>query len=155
MLKIWRAFWGELNTPSDFSRQPYFGALNQIGHIAIGREAVMLLCRAWAAAFDATPNAYFIALYFVVFYAVVIELWRQKWVGADTVVDSCFVAIGASYTPLVLQLTPSGRWVRTQEASTAILVWIFIAVLALGLYVYPRAKRLYGTAEIKIEAATG
>jgi hypothetical protein len=144
---VWRAFWGDLNTPSDFSSQPYFGALNQIGHIAIGREAVTLICIAYAAAFGAVPNAWFAALFFVLFYAVVIEIWRQKWVGRDTVVDSCFVAIGAAYTPLALQLTPSGRWVRTQEATTAVLVWIFIAVLALALYVYPRAKRRYAEGE--------
>ena len=142
-MKVWRAFWGELNSPSDFSDQPYVGALNQIGHIAIGREAVTLICAGLV--FVGWPvNAWLVALFVATFYAVVIELIRQKWMGADTIVDTAFVALGATYAPLALQLTPSGRWVRTEEATMAVVCWIVIVVAALALYVYPRAKRKYG-----------
>ena len=143
MLNIWRAFWGELNTPFDFSDQPYYGALNQIGHIAIGREAVTLICAGLA--FVGWPvNAWLVAAFVVVFYAVVIELWRQKWMGADTVVDTAFLSLGATYAPLALQLTPSGRWIRTQEATTAIAAWVAVVLIALSVYVYPRARRKWG-----------
>ena len=146
MLNIWRAFWGELNTPFDFSDQPYYGALNQIGHIAIGREAVTLIC-AGLASVGWPVDAWFVAMSVVTFYAVAIELWRQKWMGADTIVDTAFVALGATYAPLALQLTPSGRWVRTEEATMAVVCWIVIVVAALALYVYPRAKRKYDKQE--------
>lgn len=145
MKEVLKAFWDDLNTPEDFADQPAKGAANQVGHIAIGGVFTTGICSVWVQVFGygalTWPIVVAVATVVVLFYLVVIELGRQKWAGQDTVEDAGFVALGAALPAAALDMTPSGRWIRTDQGSLGFLIWLACAVIALALYVYPRAKR--------------
>ena len=135
---LWRSLWDELNAPDRFHGQPYYGLINQIGHIWLGEKAVQSLCSLWVKLIDPPAPVWPLAAMVVMAYILGVELFRQKWFGSDTINDSAFLAIGAVGTAMTMVLTPSGRWVRVDEASSAFMVWLAFAVLALALYVWPR-----------------
>jgi hypothetical protein len=145
MREIAKAFWDDLNTPNDFVDQPAKGAANQIGHIAIGAVVVTGACSICVQVFGYSvlkwPLVVAIAVVVALAYFVVIELGRQKWAGLDTVEDAGFVALGASLPVVTLDMTASGRWIRTDEWTLGFLAWLACTVVALGAYVYPRARR--------------
>lgn len=145
MIEVWRAFWRDLNTPEDFADQPVKGATNQVGHIAIGCAVTAGLCSAWVQLFGdgalTWPRVAATAIFVVLVYLFAIEFGRQGWAGRDTVEDTAFVALGAVLPAVLMQMTPSGRWIRLDEASAAFLVWLAVTCGALALYVYPRARR--------------
>jgi hypothetical protein len=131
-----RAFWGDLNDPSTYAADPYGAAVNQLGHIALGSAAVVAICAAWALIYGEMPYRWGTGIAVVVLYAFVVEFWIQKWFGSDSTVDTAFVAMGAA-APLVSLHEASFRPVNT-------LVWLACAVLALAVYIWPRAMRAYG-----------
>lgn len=138
MIEVWRSFWGELNTPESFHDKPYEGALNQAGHILIGAVLAVVVCLGWLVAFGEMPHKWAVGLALVGGYLTVIECLRQGWQGADSVVDTAFVAQGVSLPLVTLSETQSGALeVHAVEG----LVGIGAAVLSLALYVYPRARR--------------
>ena len=147
---IWAAFWRELNRPDPFAAQPYYGLINQVGHIWLGSKLTNAACALWVQAALALhgpghpPPVWQIALAMVVFYVAVIELGVQRWVRTDTVQDSAFFALGAAEVALTMSLTPSGRWIRVDDFSANFLIWLAFALAALAVYVWPRARRAYG-----------
>ena len=142
--RVWSAFWRELNTPDAFTNQPYLGFINQVGHLALANNLAKAFTALWYDINGTLPDLWAVAVLVTLLYSGGIELFRQKWRGADTVLDSTFVALGASLVPVSMIPTPSGRWFRTEDWSSGFLFWLACAVLALALYVYPRAKRAYG-----------
>jgi hypothetical protein len=143
MSGIWRAFWAELNTPEDFAAEPVKGVTNQAGHMAFAAAGAAGLGSVWTQVFGTVPM-WAVSAAVIGIYAVWIELLRQKWQGRDTISDTAFWSLGAVLPASAMSLTPSGRWIRTDEASSAFLIWLACAVLALAVYAYPRAKRKYG-----------
>lgn len=156
---IWRTFWDDLNTAEDFADQPVKGATNQVGHIAIGCAVTAGICSGWVQLFGdgalTWPRVAAAAIFVVLVYLIAIEFGRQGWAGRDTVEDTAFVALGATLPAVLLDMTPSGRWARIDEASTGFLVWLAITFVALGAYVYPRAKRRWQQAVDRGETARG
>ena len=143
-MSVWSALWRDLNTPDRFAAQPYLGLINQVGHLSVGRYAAETVGSIWHQTAESVPNLWAVAVALTGLYVVLIELVKQKWSGVDTVNDSGFFALGAFYLPLAMSLTPSGRWFRVGDWSFGNLVWLACVVLALALYVYPRARRAYG-----------
>lgn len=141
---IWAAFWRELNTPDRFAAQPYYGLINQIGHITLGGWLTNGVCALWVQIIGLAPPVWTIGLAVVATYVIVIELIVQRWVKTDTVQDSAFFALGAAEVALTMNLTPSGRWIRVEDFSANFLIWLACASVALAVYVWPRAKRAYG-----------
>ena len=142
--RVWRAFWGEVNAPDSFEGKPYFAFMNQIGHIALGRHLVENICALWVQVFDVAPYAWVIAIWVVAGYVVLIELNRQGWFGADTIRDSAFLALGAVCVPITASVTPSGRWIRLEEASSNYLIWQLAVAVAVVVYMRPRLVAAYG-----------
>jgi hypothetical protein len=105
----------------------------------------------WYTLIAPVPSLWVLAALITLFYGVGIELLIQKWRGADTVLDTAFVGLGASLVPLSMSLTPSGRWFRVTDWSTGFLIWFACAALALAAYVYPRLVRAYGGSDDKSE----
>jgi hypothetical protein len=144
MLDVWRAFWGELNTPDNFKDRPYEAGLNQLGHIALGAVAVCVACLAWSMVVGEMPYKALAWLLVLGLYVVVIEWWRQDWQGADSVVDSAFFGIGAAIPLVALSETAIHPEVRLGVNAVEGLVSICAAGVSLAVYVYPRARRKWG-----------
>lgn len=143
-MSVWRAFWQELNTPDRFAAQPYYAFINQVGHMALGAVLVLTVGAVWAQATGRAPPGWPVAGGVIAVYVIAVELVRQKWVGADTLLDASFVSMGAVLAPITLRLTESGRWISVDDASGAFLVWLAGATAALAAYVYPRLVAAYG-----------
>ena len=143
-MSVWRAFWQELNTPDRFAAQPYYAFINQVGHMALGAVLVLTVGAVWSQATGKAPPGWPVACGVIAVYVIAVELVRQKWVGADTLLDASFVSMGAVLAPITLRLTDSGRWISVDDASGAFLVWLAGATAALAAYVYPRLVAAYG-----------
>jgi hypothetical protein len=142
--RVLRAFWAELNRPDSFEGKPYFAFINQIGHIALGRHLVENISAVLVQIFGGAPNAWAIAIWVVAGYVLLVELNRQGWVGADTIRDSAFLALGAVCLPITASVTPSGRWIRVDEASGNYLIWQIAVLVAVVVYMRPRLIAAYG-----------
>lgn len=140
---LWLAFWGDLNTPSSFPADPEGGLKNQGWHILIGFYLSACLCIVWALIAGEMPHRAGVWLTVTAGYFWVIELRRQQWQGADTLIDTAFVGLGAAL-PLVslkeVALRPEID-LRLQMAG-AVLVFVAIPV-ALAAYGLPRLYRKY------------
>ena len=156
---IWAEVWRELNTPEDYAAEPVRGLTNQGGHMALAFVLTIFIASAWVQLSEVLPSVlaaaaavigayvpplWAAAVFVIVVYAIGIELIRQKWQGRDTISDTAFWSMGAVAAPIIISLTPSGRWIRVEEASSGFLIWLACAALALVLYVWPRARRAYG-----------
>ena len=154
-----RAVWRELNTPEDYAAEPVRGLTNQFGHLALAFVLTVSIASAWVQMSEVLPSVlaaaaavigayvpplWAAAVFVIAVYAIGIELIRQKWQGRDTISDTSFWSMGAVAAPIIISLTPSGRWIRVEEASSGFLIWLACAALALALYVWPRARRAYG-----------
>ena len=138
---MWRAFWGELNRPETFARDPYGALTNQAGHVLLGGVAVCAVCASWALAFGEMPHRWPTGLILIALYAVMIEWWRQGWRRGDSILDTAFVALGVA-GPLVTLVEVRFRPViELQLQPWAFLLWLVCTVAALGVYVAPRIKR--------------
>jgi hypothetical protein len=144
-VEIWAAFWRELNTPDRFAAQPYYGLINQIGHITLGGWLTNGVCALWVQTIGLAPPVWTIGLAVVATYVIVIELIVQRWVKTDTVQDSAFFALGAAEVALTMNLTPSGRWIRVEDFSANFLIGLAFASVALAVSVWPRLIAAYGS----------
>ena len=147
MARVWGALWAELMTPDKFAGQPYYALMNAVGHIALGKVVADAVVAASVQTLGVLPNLWAVWAGVTVGYALGIELWRQKWVGTDTVEDSSFVSLGAVLNAATLSVTPSGRWFRVDEWSAGYLFWLACTALALAVYVYPRLRQVHGGKE--------
>ena len=142
---IWAAFWRELNRPDPFAAQPYYGLINQIGHITLGGWLTNGVCALWVQTIGLAPPVWTIGLAVVATYVIVIELIVQRWVKTDTVQDSAVFARGAAEVALTMNLTPSGRWIRVEDFSANFLIGLAFASVALAVSVWPRLIAAYGS----------
>lgn len=142
---VWRAFWGELNTPSSFPADPEGGGKNQAAHILIGFYLASVVCILWALAIGEMPHRLAVWPAVTLTYFWLIELRRQQWQGADTLIDTAFVGLGAA-VPLVslkeIAFDPAID-LRLQMPG-AVVVFLAIPVMLLA-YVAPRIFRKYRT----------
>ncbi len=111
-MSVWSAFWRELMTPDRFEGRPYEAFMNQVGHVAAGVVLAMAALALGDQVLGKAPNPWLVWPVVALGYAILIELSRQKWFGADTVLDSAFVSLGAVLIPASMTMTPSGRWFR-------------------------------------------
>lgn len=138
---VWRMFWGDLNTPDSFPDDPYQAGLNQAGHVLVGAILAVVTCLGWYLVAGEMPYKWAVWLTLVGGYLTLIECWRQGWAGADSIVDTAFVGMGVSLPLVTLSETQSGA---LQVHAVEGLVSIGAAVVALAVYVYPRARRKWG-----------
>lgn len=141
MWSIWRAFWGDLNTPSTYYADPYGAAVNQISHMALGAVAVVAICAAWALIYGEMPYRWGAGVAVVVLYAAVIELGVQRWSGQDSTVDTAFVAMGAAAPLVSLHEVTFLPAIRLEFYAGNALTWLVCAVATLAVYVAPRIRR--------------
>ncbi len=144
MIEVWRAFWGELNTPDDFHDKPYEGGMNQAVHWIMGGIAVITICLVWAITYGEMP--YKIPTWCAVTggYALIIEYWRQGWNGADSVRDTYFFGLGAALPLVSLSEVAFRPEIKLVPNAVEGLIGIGVTVLSLAVYVYPRARRKWG-----------
>ena len=145
-----RQFWAELNTPTDYAADPYGGATNQIGHIALGAVLFGGICLAYAAKFGEMPVKEYSALPMIVFYFFVVELWHQRSPIKDAIQDAFFFACGVmiiatSFTE-VSSDHPDYILLRLERANA--FAALSVIVVSLALYIIPRAARKYREQEI-------
>jgi hypothetical protein len=143
-MSVWSAFWRELMTPDRFEGKPYDAFINQVGHVAAGVVLAMAGLALGDQVLEKAPNPWLVWPVVALGYAILIELSRQKWFGADTVLDSAFVSLGAVLIPASMTMTPSGRWFRVEDWSAGFLFWLACTTLALAAYIYPRLRQAYG-----------
>lgn len=87
--------------PDDFEGRPYGYLTNQIGHVFFGATLPMYIIAASYYSSGQYPDQTPIAIQFVISYLIGWELVTQGWRGLDTVLDTFFVAIGASFFVIV------------------------------------------------------
>jgi hypothetical protein len=141
---IMRAFWGDFNDPTTYAADPYGAVVNQLGHIALGCAAVVAICAFWALVYGEMPYRWAVGFVVVFLYAVIVEFWWQRWFGADSTIDTAFVAMGASAPLVSLHEVTYRPEIRLEHYPVNMLVWLACTALALALYVWPRARRAYG-----------
>ena len=144
---MWRAFWGDLNQPATFARDPYGALTNQAGHVLLGGLVVCWLCALWAIAFGEMPYRWPTGLIVVALYAVVIEWWRQGWKPGDSILDAAFVALGAAGPLVSLREARFRPAIELEFYEWNFVLWLGGTVTALAIYVAPRIKRYYGDRE--------
>lgn len=145
---LWLAFWGDLNTPSSFADDPEGGGKNQATHILIGFYLAAVVCIAWALAIGELPHRMAIWPAVTLTYFCVIELRRQQWQGADTLIDTGFVGLGAA-VPLVSLKEIAFQPEIDMRLQLPGAVVVFVAIpLALLAYVAPRIFRKYRPAAV-------
>lgn len=143
MWSVWRAFWGDLNTPSSFPDDPEGGLKNQASHILIGFYLSACLCVIWALIAGEMPHRAAVWPAVTGTYFWFIEWRRQQWQGADTLIDTFFVGLGAA-VPLVTLKEVAFRPDIDLRLQMAGAVVIFVAIpVALAAYAIPRVFRKY------------
>lgn len=130
-----------MNTPDAFSDEPYFGGANQGVHILMGVAACAVVCLSWSWAFGEMPYKVPTACILAGLYMVLIEWMKQGWNGADSVVDSAFFTLGVC-APLVA-FTEDPVTLQLEPQRGPFFAWLACAVVALAVYIYPRARRKY------------
>ncbi len=148
MLAVWRAFWGDLNTPSSFPDDPEGGLKNQASHILLGLYLSACLCIAYALIYGEMPHRVGVWFAVTITYFWLIELRRQQWQGADTLIDTGFVGLGAA-VPLVSlkELAFHPEIDLRLQLTGAVVVFVAIPV-ALAAYGVPRIFRKYRTSAV-------
>lgn len=145
MESVWKAFWGDLNTPSSFPDDPEGGLKNQASHILIGFYFAACLCIAHALIAGEMPHREGVWLAVTVSYFWLIEIRRQQWQGADTLIDTAFVGLGAA-VPLVSLKEVAFQPDIDLRLQLPGAVVIFVAIpVALATYAIPRIFRKYRT----------
>ena len=144
---MWRAFWGDLNRPETFARDPYGALTNQAGHVLLGGVAVCVVCAVGSLIHGEMPYRWPTGLILVALYACVIEWWRQGWQRGDSILDTAFVALGVA-GPLVSLVEVRFRpAIELQLQPWTLVLWLVCTLAALAVYVAPRIKRSYGDRE--------
>lgn len=115
MRAVWLAFWGELNTPSAYQDDPYGALANQSGHLALGAFLAAALSLAYCGIFGEMPFRWPVWASVVTTYLVAVEWLKQGWSGADSVIDSAFVALGAA----AARVSKGGRIYPARGSGTA------------------------------------
>lgn len=141
-MRIWRAFWGEMNTPGSYPADPYGAAANQLGHMALGAVAAAVLCMGWAAVTGEMPYRLVSGIALVLAYTVAIEWWRQGWQRADSIIDTLFVALGIA-APMASLREAAIDPIRLDPDPPVFFWWLAVAATCFALYIYPRARRAY------------
>lgn len=139
-----RDFWKELNTPDNFHANPYFGGLNQVGHVAIGAFFAGMICVIYGVIFGEMPYKTAVLGVMAVFYGFGIEVRVQKSSLSDGLADTAFFLLGAcailfSFTEVAVS---NSEILLKLNRAEAVLSLVCI-VLALVLYILPRAVRKY------------
>ena len=93
MFSMWKAFWQDLNTPSDFRGDPYGELTNQSAHTFWGIVLAGVFCLVSLVRFGAFPEKEIAAIVVTLPY-LLNELFVQRWKGWDTIADVFFYAIG-------------------------------------------------------------
>lgn len=139
---VWLSFWGDLNTPSSFPDDPEGGMKNQASHVLIGLILSAWVCVGWALVAGEMPYRLGVWCAVVSTYFW-FEMKRQEWQGADTLIDTGFVGLGAA-VPLVslkeVAFQPEIDLRLQLAGAILILIAIPVAVLAYGA---PRMVRKY------------
>lgn len=140
---VWKAFWGELNTPDSFQDDPYGAVTNQSAHVLWGLWASVAICMGYLAIMGEMPDRIAVFLLIAFGYPILIEKFTQRWSGADSIVDTMFVSLGAA-APLVslkeVAFKPNLDLRLQFEGTVAIMVAIPVLLLA---HWWPRAARKY------------
>jgi len=144
---MWRAFWGDLNRPETFARDPYGALTNQGTHVLLGGVLVCAICALWAIIYGEMPYRWPTGLAVVVFYAGVIEWWRQGWKPGDSILDAAFVAVGAAGPLVSLREVRFRPAIELEFYEWNFVLWLGCTGTALAIYVAPRIKRYYGGRE--------
>lgn len=140
---VWKAFWGDLNTPSSFPDDPYGGLVNQAAHILFGLWVASALCIVVALLTGEMPYRLAVWPAVVLPYFFVVELGRQQWQGADTLIDTGFVGLGAAVPLLSLKEVAFHPEIDLRlQMPGAVVVFVAIPV-ALAAYGLPRLFRKY------------
>jgi len=147
MVDMWRAFWGDLNRPETFARDPYGALTNQGTHALLGGLSVCGVCALWAIIYGEMPYRWPTGVILVGLYAVVIEWWRQGWRRGDSILDAGFVALGVAGPLVSLKEVRHMPAVELEFYEWNFVVWLVCMVTALAVYVAPRIKRYYGGRE--------
>lgn len=138
---VWASFWGELNTPSNYRADPYGAAANQLAHWGGGVAAAGAFCLIWLLCFGQMPFRLMVLCIVTGAYFFLVELVRQRWQGADSITDTMFVSLGASFALFSLEevaFIPELRLDARPEAGLSILGASLIIYAA---HIYPRAVR--------------
>lgn len=138
---VWLAFWGELNTPSAYQDDPYGALANQSGHLALGAFLAAALSLAYCGIFGEMPFRWPVWASVVTTYLVAVEWLKQGWSGADSVIDSAFVALGAAAPLVSLKEVAFIPRVVLEPQPREGLTLLAVIVVALAAHVYPRAVR--------------
>jgi hypothetical protein len=140
---MWKAFWQEINTPSDFEADPYGELTNQCAHAFFGLILAVVFCFSYLAWWGEYPHKEVAGVVVTLPYLLG-ELFEQRWRGWDTVADVFFYAIGgygvlAALTEVKLNGTP---FLSDNIPGFAFCLAAFIIVLFLRLR--PRVRAKYG-----------
>lgn len=140
-----REFWVELNTPSDFYDDPYGGALNQLGHIALGAFLSALFCVSFFKMAGEMPVRGAVISAFVVVYGGIIEWAVQRSRMIDGLQDTLFFMMGVCIVVLSFkEASISDNIVYLSLEVGNAFATLGCSVLCLVLYIIPRARRKYG-----------
>lgn len=133
------AFWGELNTPSAYRADPYGALKNQVGHVAFGAFLASALSLGYCAWFGEMPFRWPIWAAITLGYLLTVEWFVQRWSGPDSLIDGGFVSLGAAAPLAALKEVALYPSVTLEPQPVQGLVVLGVIVLALAVYVIPRA----------------
>lgn len=139
---MWRAFWKEINTASDFRADPYGELTNQSAHAFLGMMLAILFSFAGLLWFGEFPHKEGVVIAVTMPY-ILGELFKQRWRGWDTVADVFFYAIGGYGVLSSLSEVKVGDAVYLEPNPVGFFACLsaFIAVLLIRLH--PRVKAKY------------
>ena len=140
---MWSAFWQEINTPSDFSGDPYGELTNQCAHTFFGLILAGIYCLASLVWFGEFPHKEVAGIVVTLPYLLG-EVFEQRWRGWDTVADVFFYGIGgygllASLSEVVID---DVAYLEAHPIGFGVSFGAFLAVLYVRLRV--RVKQKYG-----------
>jgi len=140
---MWKQFWKEINTPSDFRSDPYGELTNQCAHAFFGQILACLFCLASLVWWGDFPEKEGAALFVTLPY-IWGELIEQRWRGWDTVADIFFYAVGGYGVLAALsEVQIDGRILLEPDAvAFGCALAAFTAVLLVRVGV--RVRRKYG-----------
>lgn len=141
MWAVWLAFWGELNTPSSYRADPYGALTNAASHILLGMFFVVLISLLYCLAAGEMPVRFYVWAVVTLGYLFVVERLLQEWNGPDSIVDAGFVGLGAAAPLVALKEVSFQPMVALEPKPLQGLVALAAIVVALAVYVLPRAVR--------------
>lgn len=120
-------FWSILNSPDNFSANPYGELTNQLGHTMLGIIMTLAAVCVWREAAGDMPYRWHVFSVVVLSYIILVEVLSQGWMPGDSWFDATMVSFGSAGVLFPFKEAGVTGGITLLSLDHVILTWIMAA----------------------------